>query len=107
MPDVRVRLAKDSGLMTEAIHLAEVTRKQMSENNSEILSIHEVAANLRCSKAHVYNAINGKITGVTRLPAICMGRRKLVRRASLENWKQANEAGVLNHYVHQDSAVGR
>jgi hypothetical protein len=34
-------------------------------------------------------------------------RRKLVRRASLENWKQANEAGVLNDYVHQDSAVGR
>jgi hypothetical protein len=27
-PDVRVRLAKDSGLMTEAIHPAEVTRKQ-------------------------------------------------------------------------------
>ncbi|HXE63913.1 MAG TPA: helix-turn-helix domain-containing protein [Bryobacteraceae bacterium] len=67
----------------------------MSENNSEILSIHEVAANLRCSKAHVYNAINGKITGVTRLPAICMGRRKLVRRASLESWKQANEAGTV------------
>ena len=33
----------------------------MSEN-SEILSITEVALNLRCSKAHVYNAINGKIT---------------------------------------------
>jgi excisionase family DNA binding protein len=67
----------------------------MSEYNSEILSIHEVAANLRCSKAHVYNAINGKITGVTRLPAIRMGRRKLVRRVSLESWKQSNEAGTV------------
>ena len=33
-------------------------------DNSDILSITEVALNLRCSKAHVYNAINGKITGV-------------------------------------------
>lgn len=63
----------------------------MSENNSEILSIHEVAANLRCSKAHVYNAINGKVSGVSQLPAIPMGRRKLVRRSSLESWKAANE----------------
>ena len=66
----------------------------MNDTN-EILSIAEVAANLRCSKAHVYNAINGKITGVTRLPAINMGRRKLVRRASLENWKSSNEAGAV------------
>ncbi len=63
----------------------------MTENNSEILLIHEVAANLRCSKAHVYNAINGKVTGVSQLPAIPMGRRKLVRRSSFESWKAANE----------------
>ncbi len=62
----------------------------MSEN-SDILSITEVALNLRCSKAHVYNAINGKITGVSQLPAIPMGRRKLVRRSSLESWKVSNE----------------
>jgi hypothetical protein len=59
--------------------------------NSDILSITEVALNLRCSKAHVYNAINGKITGVSQLPAIPMGRRKLVRRSSLESWKAVNE----------------
>ncbi len=63
----------------------------MNENNSEILSIHEVAANLRCSKVNVYNAINGKVSGVSQLPAIPMGRRKLVRRSSLESWKAANE----------------
>jgi excisionase family DNA binding protein len=61
------------------------------DENSEILSIPEVAKNLRCSKAHVYNAINGKVSGVSRLPAIAMGRKKLVRRASFEAWKQANE----------------
>lgn len=62
----------------------------MSETR-EILCVDEVADDLRCSKAHVYNAINGKIQGVTKLPAICMGRRKLVRRSALEAWKQANE----------------
>ena len=67
----------------------------MSEN-SEILSITEVALNLRCSKAHVYNAINGKITGVSQLPAIPMGRRRLVRRSSLESWKSANEMTAAN-----------
>ena len=38
--------------------------------NPEILTITEVAIMLRCSKAHVCNVINGKVKGVTRLPAI-------------------------------------
>lgn len=66
----------------------------MSETR-EILCVDEVADDLRCSKAHVYNAINGKIHGVTKLPAICMGRRKLVRRSALEAWKQANEQNAM------------
>jgi excisionase family DNA binding protein len=59
----------------------------------EILTAAEVAADLRCSKAHVYNMINGKVAGVAPLPAITMGRRRLVRRSSLEHWKGANEHG--------------
>jgi excisionase family DNA binding protein len=66
----------------------------MSETQ-EILRVNEVAEDLRCSKAHVYNAINGKIQGVTRLPAICMGRRKLVRKSALEAWKQINERNTV------------
>ena len=58
---------------------------------NEILTVTEVAVELRCSKAHVYNAIAGKVRGVTPLPAISMGRRRLVRRAALEKWKSANE----------------
>jgi excisionase family DNA binding protein len=61
----------------------------------EVLTIAEVAADLRCSKAHVYHAINGKVSGVSALPAITMGRRKLVRRSSLERWKRTNERGGL------------
>lgn len=60
-----------------------------------MLTVAEVAAELRCSKAHVHNAINGRLTGVTPLPAIPMGRRKLVRRSSLERWKRANERSAL------------
>ena len=55
------------------------------------LTIAEVAADLRCSKAHVYNVINGTVVGVSPLPAIRMGRRVLVLRSSLERWKQSNE----------------
>lgn len=64
---------------------------QVQKRFDEILTIAEVAAELRCSKAHVYNAINGKVAGVSRLPAIHMGRRKLVRRGALERWKRENE----------------
>jgi len=56
-----------------------------------ILTVREVAADLRCSAPHVYKAINGEVPGVTRLPAITFGRRRLVRRSSLERWKQENE----------------
>lgn len=57
----------------------------------DILTVPDVAVELRCSKAHVYKAINGMVPGVTALPAISMGRRKLVRRAALEEWKRMNE----------------
>lgn len=67
----------------------------------EILTVAEVAADLRCSKAHVYNMINGKVAGVTALPAITMGRRRLVRRSSLEHWKGAHEQG------HSDAMMRR
>ena len=35
----------------------------------EILTVREVADELRCSKAHVHNAINGKVSGGSPLPA--------------------------------------
>jgi excisionase family DNA binding protein len=60
----------------------------------EIMTVAEVAAELRCSKAHVYNAIAAKVEGVCRLPAISMGRRKLVRRGALEQWKRINESSA-------------
>jgi hypothetical protein len=79
--------------------------------HDEILTIAEVADDLRCSKAHVSNAIRGKIRGLAPLPAIAMGRRKLVRRSSLECWKATTERSdrrnaILSASLEVD-AVGR
>jgi excisionase family DNA binding protein len=63
----------------------------LSAESSHILTAEEVAAELRCSKAHVYNMILGKVAGVSPLLAIRMGRRRLVRREALERWTRANE----------------
>ena len=72
--------------------------------HDEILTVAEVAAELRCSKAHVYTAIVGEVEGVSPLPAILMGRRKLVRRAALEHWKTSNESNGGNGKMPSSSA---
>ena len=61
------------------------------ELHDEVLTVDEVAKDLRCSKAHVYKVINGVVAGVSPLPAIGIGRRRLVRRSTLEQWKRSNE----------------
>jgi excisionase family DNA binding protein len=71
----------------------------------EILTVAEVAAELRCSKAHVHNAIRGKVAGVSLLPAICMGRRKLIRRSALEQWKSANETGPSGGRISESQEI--
>ena len=62
------------------------------ENSAEILTISEVAKELRCSKAHVANALLGKITGLPRLTHMPLGRRKVIRREWLQQWLEANRA---------------
>ena len=57
----------------------------------EILTTTEVASELRCSKAHVSKLMAGRLSGVTPLPSISIGRRKLVRRAALIAWIEENE----------------
>jgi excisionase family DNA binding protein len=70
-----------------------------------ILTATEVAHDLRCSRAHIYNMISGKVTGVSPVPAIMMGRRKLVRREALERWKLENENNGLRGDTIPSSAV--
>src|SRR5262245_61677701 len=59
----------------------------------EVLTVRDVALELRCSVAHVYNVINGRVKNVPRLPTIAIGRRKLIQRHTLEEWKRSNEHG--------------
>jgi hypothetical protein len=70
---------------------------------SENLTIAEVACELRCSKAHVSKAIAGKLPNVTPLPAVPLGRRKLVRRSTLLKWIEENERGILTLSLKNDA----
>ena len=55
-------------------------------HTNDLLTIGEVATDLRCSKAHVANMINGKVRGSEPLPAIAMGQQKeVVRRSTLND----------------------
>jgi len=72
----------------------------------EIMTASDVARYLHCSKAHVYNAINGRIENVTPLPALSFGRRRLVRRATLEEWIRANEKGLASGMMPTKLEVG-
>lgn len=56
-----------------------------------VLTIAEVAAILRCSKAHVSNVLNGRVAGVPKLSHLAMGRRKLVRKEWLDHWMEENK----------------
>ncbi len=56
-----------------------------------ILTVPEVAHELRCSKAHVHNLIHGKVRGVRPLPSLWLGRRRLVLRTSFEEWLRGSE----------------
>ena len=64
----------------------------MSDGHAErLLTVAEAATELRCSKAHVHHLIAGKVRGVRPLPSLWLGRRRLVLRASLDEWVRANE----------------
>jgi hypothetical protein len=72
---------------------------------NEILTAQEVAVELRCSKAHVYKLMNGTIKDRTALPHIALGRKKVVRRASFEAWKAANETAAISVHSEMEAVV--
>ena len=61
---------------------------------SEVLTIADVAKILRCSKAHVCKIINGQVRGTEAIPAINLGRRKIIRVQSLLRWMNEHEEGA-------------
>ena len=76
----------------------------------EVLTLAQVAQDLHCSKSQISNLVNGRVCGVLPLPVIPLGRRRLVRRTSLEGWKRDNErslGGAMLPASPQSDAVGR
>ena len=62
----------------------------------DLLTLAEVAELLHCAKAHVSKAVAGLVQGCPAIPAVSLGRRKLVRRASLLSWIERNERNAVN-----------
>jgi excisionase family DNA binding protein len=57
----------------------------------DLLTMAEVAELLHVSKAHICNAVAGRVRGCPPIPAVRLGRRKLIRRGSLLAWLEQNE----------------
>lgn len=51
-----------------------------------VLTLRELASELRCSKAHLSHIINGKVAGLPPLPVARIGRRVIIRREVFERW---------------------
>lgn len=64
------------------------------EPQRKLLTLNEVARELRCSKAHVSKATEGRVRHASALPTVRLGRRKLVRREALDAWIRENESGA-------------
>ena len=57
-----------------------------------VLTVSEVARELRCSKAHVHNIIAGKVPNLPPLPVLRIGRRTVIRTEGLQAWMSELEA---------------
>jgi hypothetical protein len=57
----------------------------------DFLTLDQVAHVLHISKAHVSNVIAGGVEGCSPIPVLHLGRRRLVRRTTLELWMKEND----------------
>jgi hypothetical protein len=73
----------------------------------DLLTLTAVAKLLHCSKAHVSNVIAGRVPGCPPIPALCLGRRKLVRRETLAAWVERNELAAANDNLKSSPERGR
>lgn len=71
----------------------------------ENMTAEEVARELRISKAHVHNLINGRVRGARPLASMTLGRRRIIRRSTLEQWMRENEHTVADGMLHSSSEV--
>ena len=57
-----------------------------ADTNRALLTLAEVAIELRCSKTFASRLARGLVHGVPALPVVRLGRRVLVRREALLDW---------------------
>jgi Helix-turn-helix domain len=79
----------------------------MSVQDFDLLTLRDVAALLHCSKAHVGKAVAGRVPGCPPIPAVSLGRRKLVRRQSLLAWIETNERTLSGGTIPASPERGR
>ena len=72
------------------------TCNQAPRRSDDMLTAAEIAAELHCSKALVYKLLNGEVAGITALPHLSLGRKKVVPRPQFELWKQHNLRGKIS-----------
>ena len=91
---------KEPSEVKYATYLSRDSNKQMNRpthaHTDPILTASEVAAELRCSKAHVYQLLNGSVEGLTILPHLALGRKKVIPRSAFERWKSDNLTGNID-----------
>ena len=72
----------------------------------DLLTLADAAALLHCSKAHVSKAVSGRVAGCPPIPAVSLGRRKLIRRESLRRWIESNEHVAANATIPESPVRG-
>lgn len=72
-----------------------------------LLTVASVAKLLHCSKAHICNVIAGRVRGCPPIPAVSVGRRKLVRREALLAWIERNEQAANLAMIRPSPERGR
>jgi hypothetical protein len=80
---------------------------EMAVQDFDFLTLADVAALLHCSKAHVCKAVAGRVSGCPPIPAVSLGRRKLVRRETLLPWIEANEKAASGGTIQSSPERGR
>jgi hypothetical protein len=57
--------------------------------------------------AQVYRLLNGAVNykDVPKLPYISLGRKRVVRRSALEDWKRLNEGCILSVDADSDAVA--
>ena len=75
----------------KALRAHDVLPEPPPPDDDPLLTIAQVARELRCSKGHVQNLIRGRVPRTRPLPSVTLGRRRLIRFASLREWIRGNE----------------